>query len=675
MTQYKSCLVDTKGYERVYDILTKAFGQQPQDASPQFISERLLKTDPLYKAFEEKHKFNLLTYLISSREDDLLKSLELLPLANGAFIPFATHTVSKIFVCSTIVRQLFPGIEDMLVRTVSDQLDELILKLAKSGRTQLIEPSESDVHQLISQSIEKILGQSRDNRALRWHNQGLLNDNWLKSVWEYLRREGVHLPHDLFILPHYDTQLGSNYLLRLSQPLIVELDDRNDLPASVVRCLNEIGVTLLNPLPYHINCCPEIYDKYVERPTVNGVLKLVAGVCQKHVKNFNDNVQSSDKDGFVNFVGSNYSLNNAESILKKLKMFNCDIPDCYVSIKDVSDIAPDDLPPVPLPDQLIKPKTSTEKSLAMHLGARYLSLTEVVESILKTYISRSSTHNNTQKQIMMKYVIENMSLLLHSTEIKNLVSQVDFVRSENGDIRKPNELFDPTDHQLVQLFNDKGKFPQNQDITYLNILKTFGLKSSADLHATDINDVAMCIHSKASLAQTQGSIIAEEQANGLLNILMKNEHLLESFCSNKKLKDVLADLNIIRPLRKPKSYPEILKWFDCQDAFCKPNKMVANAENLVGSIMPLFPDLPLNFIQKLNPSCQDIPIAKVFEQLLLLSKSYSEKYKPEFHHFVKQIYEFLNEVTVDEALIGSMEEQVRCMDGRWVLSTPENLFK
>ncbi|XP_052087293.1 sacsin-like [Mytilus californianus] len=657
MRQYNSCLVDTKGYERMYGILTKAFGQQPQDASPQFISERLLKIEPAYKTFEEKHKLNLLVYLISSREDDLLKSLELLPLANGAFIKFATNTDSNIFVCSSIVRQLCPGIEDRLVRTVSDQVDELILRLARSGRTQLIEPSEIDVLQLISKSIEKIQGQSQDNRTLRWQKQWQLNEKWLMSVWEYLRREGVHLPHDLFILPHYDKQLESYYLLRLSQPLIVESDDRYALPASVVRCLKKIGVTVLNPLPYYINCCQEIYDKYVERPTVNGVLKLVAEVCQKHVRNFNDNVQSSDKEEFVNFIGSNYSLNSAKNVLKKLKMFNCNIPDCYVSIEDVSDIAPDDLLPVPLPNKLIKPKTSIEKSLAIHLGARYLSLTEVVETILHTYIGRSSNHNDTDKQIMMKYVIENMSLFLHNTEIKSLVRQVEFVRSENGDIRKPNELFDPTDHHLVQMFNDKRKFPQNQEITYLNILKTFGLKSSANLNATDINDVAMSIHRKASLAQTQKTNIAEEQANGLLNILMKNEHLLESFYNNIKLKDILANLKIIRPLRKPKSYPEVLQWFDCPDAFCKPNEMVDNAENLVGSTMPLFPDLPINFIQKLNPSCQIIPIAKVFEQLLLLDKSYSEMYKPEFHHFVKQIYSFLNEATVDKALIGSMKNR------------------
>ncbi|VDH93747.1 Hypothetical predicted protein [Mytilus galloprovincialis] len=205
------------------------------------------------------------------------------------------------------------------------------------------------------------------------------------------------------------------------------------------------------------------------------------------------------------------------------------------------------------------------------------------------------------------------------------------------------------------MFNDKGKFPQNKEITYLNTLKTFGLKSSAYLNSTNIYDVAICIHRKASLPQTP--FIAEEQANGLLNILMKNEHILESFHMNRKLKNVLADLKIIRPLRKPKSYPEVLKWFDCPDAFCKPTEMVYNAENLVGSTMPLFPDLPMKLIQKLNPSCQNIPIAKVFEQLLLLSKSYSEMYKPEFHHFVKQIYKFLNEATIDKALIGSIENR------------------
>ncbi|CAC5390293.1 unnamed protein product [Mytilus coruscus] len=183
----------------------------------------------------------------------------------------------------------------------------------------------------------------------------------------------------------------------------------------------------------------------------------------------------------------------------------------------------------------------------------------------------------------------------------------------------------------------------------------------------------MFIHRKASLAQNQSSNIIGEQANGLLNILMKNQHLLESFNSNKKSKDVLADLKIIQPLRKPKSYPVVLKWFECPDVFCKPSEMVVNAENLVGSTMPLFPDLPIEFIQKLNPSCRRIPIAKVFEQLLLLEKSYNEMCKPELHHFVKQIYSFLNEATIDMALIGSMKNRSVVWTGHGFCQ-PQNIY-
>ncbi|CAC5390292.1 unnamed protein product [Mytilus coruscus] len=458
ISQYNSCLVDSEGYERIYSILTKAFGQPPQDASPQFISKRLLKLNSAYKTFEEKHKLNLLAYLISSRDDEILKSLELLPLANGSFIMFQTNKVSKIFVCSSIVRQLCPGVEDKLVRKVPDQVNELIIRLAKAGGTQLAEPTESDVLLLISQSIEKIHGKSQDQRTLRLQKRRQFDEDWLMSVWEYLRREGMHLPHDLFILPHFDKQHGCYYLLRLNQPLIVESDDRNILPSSVVRCLNETGVTVLKALPRYVSYCPEIYHKYVERPTVDGVLKLIADFCKKLVKNFNDKVRSSDREDFVNFVGSNYTLKNAGCILKKLKMFNCNISGCYVSVEDVSLMAPDDLLPVPLPDKMIKPKTSTEKRLAILLGAKQLSVTKVVETILNTYIDRPLSCNDTHKHLMMEHIIENMSVFLHNTKIISLVRQVEFVKSGNGDIKKPNELFDPEDRHLVQMFNDSGKF-------------------------------------------------------------------------------------------------------------------------------------------------------------------------------------------------------------------------
>ncbi|CAG2225203.1 SACS [Mytilus edulis] len=78
-------------------------------------------------------------------------------------------------------------------------------------------------------------------------------------------------------------------------------------------------------------------------------------------------------------------------------------------------------------------------------------------------------------------------------------------------------------------------------------------------------------------------------------------------------------------------------------------------KSLVGSTMPLFPDLPIDFIQNLNPNCCAIPAVKVFEQLLLLNKSYSEKYKPELHQFAKHIYGFLDGATIDKKLIESMK--------------------
>lgn len=94
---------------------------------------RLSKLNSVYKNFEEKHKLNLLAYLISSRDDGILISLELLPLADGSFIRFQTNKVSTIFVCSSTVRKLCPGMEDKLVRQVPDQVNKLILRLAKSG--------------------------------------------------------------------------------------------------------------------------------------------------------------------------------------------------------------------------------------------------------------------------------------------------------------------------------------------------------------------------------------------------------------------------------------------------------------------------------------------------------------------------------------------------------------
>ncbi|CAG2239593.1 SACS [Mytilus edulis] len=301
---------------------------------------------------------------------------------------------------------------------------------------------------------------------------------------------------------------------------------------------------------------------------------------------------------------------------------------------------------------MIKPKTYTEKRLAELLGARHLSVTQVVKTILNTYIGRPC--NDTQKNLMMEHILENISLFRHNTEIMSLVRQVEFVISGNGYIRKPNELFDPADHDLVQMFNDSGKFPHNENRTYLNILKTFGLKSSSDLKAADINNVAIFIHRKASLAQNESFKIIAGQANGLLNILMKNQHLFELNISNKTLKDVLADLKIIQPLRKPQSYPEVLQWFASPYMFCKPN-------------------LPIEFIEKLNPKCRSIPIAKVFEQLLLLEKSYNEMLKPEYHYIVKQIYSFLNRTTTATAVICSMKNRSVVWTGHGFCK-PQNIY-
>ncbi|CAG2225204.1 SACS [Mytilus edulis] len=133
MRQYNCCLIETQGFQRLDNILCKAYGTPPQDASPQFISERLLKWNSVYRKFEREDKLNILTYLISNEEFDLLKSLELLPLSNGAFTMFRTSNYPKVFVCSISVRQLCPGMEESLVHQLPSKMNEQILKLAKSG--------------------------------------------------------------------------------------------------------------------------------------------------------------------------------------------------------------------------------------------------------------------------------------------------------------------------------------------------------------------------------------------------------------------------------------------------------------------------------------------------------------------------------------------------------------
>ena len=292
------------------------------------------------------------------------------------------------------------------------------------------------------------------------------------------------------------------------------------------------------------------------------------------------------------------------------------------------------------------------------IKSRTLTLERFFQELFFPNISRI-TH--TLREPLVRYGLD--CILKGHEELEVLFRDNESILNDDGQLKKPAELFDPNDSQLQELFfQEPGKFP-NQDFvanndSLLSVLKKLGLRSKAMIMPKELLNVAKTI----SLSEYSDPLIKKSQA--LVSILQhKTECLSQDVNGCSTLKQELRGIKWLPRARSPPEscrYPEKMPWLDVENAFFSPDELRGKSQALlIGSCMPVIDIIRDNFLVELG-IVVELPIENVVEQLskaveLWRTDPHEMKSTSQFQDLVLAIYKHLAEIPQD-ILSGALKQ-------------------
>ena len=280
---------------------------------------------------------------------------------------------------------------------------------------------------------------------------------------------------------------------------------------------------------------------------------------------------------------------------------------------------------------------------------RTLSLQGFFQELFLPNISKI-THE--LREPLVRYGLECISA--GHEELEMLFRDNECILNDDGNLKKPVELFVPDDQVLHELFfREPGKFP-NQELvadsfSLLSVLKKLGLRNKDMIEPNELLKVASTI----SLSEFSDSMIKKSKA--LVSIFhYKKEYLSQHVNGQNTLRQKLRAIKWLPRARSPPEscrYPENMPWFDSEDAFVSPNELRGKSQALlIGSCMPIVDVIPDNLLLELG-TVNELPLPKVVEQLSkvvqLWTNDSNMKPTSQFQDLILAIYEHLAEIPQD----------------------------
>ena len=307
------------------------------------------------------------------------------------------------------------------------------------------------------------------------------------------------------------------------------------------------------------------------------------------------------------------------------------------------------------------------------LGQDVLDLTEdVCESFTKFgHEDTIATRTLTLQRFFQQLFFPNISRITHELreplvhhglecilkgheELKMLFQGNECILSDNGQLKKPAELFDPDDSVLHELFfQEPGKFPSQELISntssLLTVLKNLGLRNRDVIKPDELLKVA------STISQSEHSDSTIKKSKALITILHnEKEYLSQDVNGGDTLQQGLKGIKWLPRARSPPEscrYPDNMSWFDAGDAFFSPDELRSKSQALlIGSCMPVVDVIPDDLLLKLG-IVNELPLPKVIEQLSkavqLCSDDSEVTLTSQFHDLILSIYRHLAGVAQD----------------------------
>ncbi|XP_062614456.1 sacsin-like isoform X1 [Saccostrea cucullata] len=613
------------------------------EVTPDFLDKILRKSEE-YTSCSNHDKLNLLRFLRFCNVNKL-EGLYLVPLQNGRYTKFSRDKINTniIHMVPHEVMDILVGMDDVLLRTLPPDLQEMFSGLIKKGVYQIQRMHERNFIDLLKQTIQKNIGDSP--YPIKWTiSKSNLNYEWLENVWNYVVRV---FPNNLGIVSHLplipEEIQGTEYRLHsLSEHLI-----QGQLSKNITMCLELLSIKVLDSLPEFVLQHPQLY-KFLPGSSIAILINAIDTVGRMYnwtekVEQFNENTTEDQKKEFLRYFSTGYQPLSecAKRVFQNVKLFKTEKG--YVSIVQNQRILSQNLP-VRYPSDVILTSDAEIISFAKELGARELGDLQVYKEILQCVLDNIFYSPEEQLQVM-KFVIEK-KVYNRNEELMHLIRSVPFVQTNTHVYKKASELYDPDDEIVCMIIVDQSMFPAKSiQAKGLKVLRKLGLKSREMLTATDIYHAAFEIH--RSSIENRVTSTERERQSALMEVLISRRQLFQKIVQDtgKTLREFLMHLEIIRPHKSSGSWIPNLSLFESNHFYSKPSDVYhSEYKALVGSVAPIISSDTSSILVEEFGWHRTPDLELVLKQHSKYVENYDEDYKSEYLLPVKLLYKHLAEL-------------------------------
>ena len=485
-------------------------------------------------------------------------------------------------------------------------------------------------------------------------------ENWLRSVWDYLREYFEKDLYRLTNLPLIPLDLSRRpiKLTKMVTPSKVVTSKLSEneylLDSSLCDVLKALGVMVMNELPHFLKSHPGI-ETFVHPPSVKGVLHAMLSSSSvmeigMHSAILLSKVQDDGRRSLRKLIAKVSSLSSTEKeYLSCLPVFET-LSQEFVSKKQVLGAAPRETLPLTPRGNFIDVKEDDSVATVRLLNIRIPTLIEFFCDRILPDVNRG--HYSAEEIDKLMFFV--MGYIDTEVRLEEEMKALEFVLTNSGRRVQARELFDPRKDQLRDFFADKDVFPvlQYANPEVLRHLERLGMKGEEDITAQDLYRSAMKIADTTALEK------AEKKSTAILSYLHMNPEKLQDDVFGMSLRLQLQDVSWISPVRlKPHNFPYSLPFYgenEAKNYFFKPTEVeTEDKASIIGAIKPIVPvdsssKLAKHFGWEKSPCVLDV--VRHFEVVI---DCYRKDDKPHYMLMVDEIYSFLlgkDETEVEQAL-------------------------
>ena len=481
--------------------------------------------------------------------------------------------------------------------------------------------------------------------------------SWYQLIWNYINKHGILTNMEgLPVIPIGTDQSITEVAAIRRESLIIYSGKQRityfrsvEGEAEVLKLFKELGFQVVHNLPSYVLQNKTVFDHYIFEYKDENLPKLLQNLCSNigrkelinRFRKIHNNIAKlalSERLGRLPF----YLDSDDRKLIKALPMIENTLSQELVSVELCTLVAPQNLPEKMPSEMLLKVSNGNQLSLIKEIGGKQLSSDELIRRMLLPKLERKRWLGD-DDDTMIKYIFSQYlkSYGRNYDDILGRLKQIEFLISDDGRRRRPNELFFRSE-TLIRLFRgEKGKFAAGKFVEGkrgIEVLQRLGLKDESDISS---NDILCCLHNFGNIRTVTD---AKTKAAVILKILDSNQ----GFLRNRELESQMKIKRWIPIMEeRPYHYPKCLTWFakTLTFPFVGLDDMYLEQDvNLVGCVKAVCdPEFEkMDGFGRLKRSFQ-VKAEIVVDQLSQVIENYDSTDKHKFVIILNDIYRYLQE--------------------------------